>query len=587
MQVDEFTAEYKLELPFRPHGSLLYWFCEKPDVSDPEQNRLNFSQDVLHLPPKTGSGFNLRIRFDPEYGLLTPTFIVGNSEITGAAFPFGGLRLSKEVHSFTGVDFGTSNSYAVNVWATPIDKFSRYPKFSLSNSAGERLRKTELAIQKAREDGVLNGDSAKEYSKREQANFIFHSIKIEGSSLTRGETEALLEGREPVRSKEAIEPLNVRDAYEFCMCNTEYLEATPELFMRELHKMVLKDISIDGGVYRRETVTLSGMTYSPPDWVDVEPFMAQLASEIKHLDRSKSVLQHAAEVHSKFTSIHPFSDGNGRTARLIMNAVLMEAGLPSIVIAHSDKQRYLDGLVSSNNGDISELSILFAECLEASLADMAGQNGAAEELVDLQAMSDAPVVAWVPGDRLAAIMKTRVDSAPVSIRNRYDAWVVAFDSFREDFRLTCEGFNNLYAEALYKAELSGYDRLPYEKYEELLRQKPVSKSWLMGLALSSMSREERFVFWFSPVTDRFLEACAKFDPRRKVPPRDVSISISRRVDGSFQPLREEPIQVREIAYVGGDWVVLIYGQDQTFRIEQMSVLKLADLFLVDAISTYL
>jgi molecular chaperone DnaK (HSP70) len=54
MQVDEFTIEYRIDLPFRPHASLLYWFCDKPDVDSPEANRLNVSQDILHLPPKEG-----------------------------------------------------------------------------------------------------------------------------------------------------------------------------------------------------------------------------------------------------------------------------------------------------------------------------------------------------------------------------------------------------------------------------------------------------------------------------------------------------------------------------------------------------
>jgi Fic family protein len=291
--------------------------------------------ELVQRFPKTTNSFRLRIKFDPDRGLVNPEFIFGDQTLMGAPFHFGGLKLSKEVHSYTGLDFGTSNSYAVTLWAAPKEKESRYPIFTISETAGEKLRKVELAIEKARADGVLSFESAREFSLKEQASFVFHSIKIEGSSLTRGETEAILEGSTAVQSKEMIEPINVRDAYDFCIENTESLTTTPELFIRELHKMVLRDISVEGGIYRKEQVTLSGMAYAPPDWIDVEPFMTQLAGELKQIDRQKSILQHAAEVHSKFTSIHPFSDGNGRTARLIMNALLMDIGLPAIVIAYS------------------------------------------------------------------------------------------------------------------------------------------------------------------------------------------------------------------------------------------------------------
>ncbi len=371
------------------------------------------------------------------------------------------------------------------------------------------------------------------------------------------------------------------------MDNTESLAATPELFIRELHKMVMRDISVDSGIYRKENVTLSGMIYAPPDWMDVEPFMTQLAGELKQIDRQKSVLQHAAEMHSKFTSIHPFSDGNGRTARLVMNAILMEVGLPAIVIAHSDKQRYLDGLVSSNKGDISELCLLFAECLESSLEQMAGNVGVEDESIEMQAVAEPVISSWIPSDQLAQLMGSRIAQAPVDRKNRYDAWLAAFDSLREDFRLTCQGFNCLYNEYLYHAELTTFDKLPYEKYEELIRQKPVPKSWLMGLEIASDSSSEKFVFWFSHVSKKFQGCCSIFDPTRRLPPKDVSLSISRRVDGAFHPLGEEPIKLRELAYVNGAWLAMIYGENHSLRIEPMNAVKAADMFLQDSIKAYL
>jgi hypothetical protein len=183
-------------------------------------------------------------------------------------------------------------------------------------------------------------------------------------------------------------------------------------------------------------------------------------------------------------------------------------------------------------------------------------------------------------------MRARIDRAPVARQNRYNAWSAAFDSLREDFRLNCQGFNNLYNEYLYHAELTSLDKLPYEKYEELLRRKPVPKSWLMGLEVGSDMQSEKFVFWFSHLSSEFQDCCSRFEPTRRLPPKDVSLSISRRVDGTFQPLREEPIRLREIAYVNGEWLAMIYGESRNFRIQPMSVAKAAEMFLEDSIQAY-
>ena len=115
MRVDNFTLEYLVELPFRPHASLVYWFCDRLDSEDPEYDRLNVQQDTLRVPTKASTKFKLRIVFDAERGMITPEFIFGTETFSGAPFSFGGLHFRKDVKSYAGIDFGTSNSYAVTL----------------------------------------------------------------------------------------------------------------------------------------------------------------------------------------------------------------------------------------------------------------------------------------------------------------------------------------------------------------------------------------------------------------------------------------------------------------------------------------
>jgi prophage maintenance system killer protein len=328
------------------------------------------------------------------------------------------------------------------------------------------------------------------------------------------------------------------------------------------------------------------MDFSPPEWTDVEPYMAQLGAELKQTVTSKSIVQQATEAHSKFTSIHPFSDGNGRTARLLMNAILGDAGLPVITIAHSEKGRYLDALASSNKGDISELCILIAEAIESTLEQLAGNVGI-DEPVQLAAAADSLVTRWVPSKELAEIMQARLKHAPVARKTRFEAWAAAFDSLREDFKTTCLGFNELYGAALYRAAFAKFDKVPFEKYEDLLRRKPVPKTWLMGLEISSDSHSERFVFWFRHISSDFQLKCKEMKPRRQLPPAEVSLGISRRVGGTFQSLRDEPIRLREIAYINGEWLSMLCLEGQKYQVQQLNMTNAFDMFLLDAIDAYL
>lgn len=60
----------------------------------------------------------------------------------------------------------------------------------------------------------------------------------------------------------------------------------------------------------------------------------------------------AAIAHYKFVYIHPFIDGNGRTGRLLMNLLLMQAGFPPVIIRVEDRPAYYEALKGANEGDL-------------------------------------------------------------------------------------------------------------------------------------------------------------------------------------------------------------------------------------------
>lgn len=77
--------------------------------------------------------------------------------------------------------------------------------------------------------------------------------------------------------------------------------------------------------------------------------------------------RYAALAHYKLVHIHPFSDGNGRTSRLLMNMILMQAGYPPVIIHKRHRHEYYENLQIANGGDVRPFVRFIAECTEQTL----------------------------------------------------------------------------------------------------------------------------------------------------------------------------------------------------------------------------
>ena len=105
------------------------------------------------------------------------------------------------------------------------------------------------------------------------------------------------------------------------------------------------DRTEDRGVYRRIPVRIMGAYHVPPDPLFVPEQMENLVAEFAG-NQKLNPIERAALFHLKFEGIHPFVDGNGRTGRLILNLMLMQAGYPPINVKYSDRKRYYEAFDS-------------------------------------------------------------------------------------------------------------------------------------------------------------------------------------------------------------------------------------------------
>ena len=102
----------------------------------------------------------------------------------------------------------------------------------------------------------------------------------------------------------------------------------------------------------------------PPDALLVPEQMAALMRWYETQAPSLHPVERAARLHVEFVKIHPFVDGNGRSARLLLNLELLKAGFPAIVLPVEKRLRYYEALDKAHvDGDVGEFLALVAECI--------------------------------------------------------------------------------------------------------------------------------------------------------------------------------------------------------------------------------
>lgn len=201
--------------------------------------------------------------------------------------------------------------------------------------------------------------------------WTYNSDAIEGSSLTLKETKLVLEDGLTIKGKplkEHIEAINHKEAIEFVETLVGKKSRLDTLTIRQIHSLILTKIDDkEAGKYRNVAVTISGSSHKPPEAMSVPHLMADFNKWLKSKKSKRNVIEYAALAHFKFVDIHPFIDGNGRTARLLTNLILMKYGYPPAVVLKTDRKKYYDCLEKAHKGHLRDFVNFVARSLERSL----------------------------------------------------------------------------------------------------------------------------------------------------------------------------------------------------------------------------
>ena len=207
--------------------------------------------------------------------------------------------------------------------------------------------------------------------------YTYQSNRIEGNTLTLRETEIVINKGLTLGGKSLQEHLEAANHYEailFVQDVVQQKKPVSESLIKQIHSLVLRGIdSQNAGVYRRLPVAISGSQHIPPQPWQVPKLMEDLDIWMGESAEELHPLVLAAETHEHLVSIHPFIDGNGRTARLVMNLLLLQYGYSIINISGDAESRlaYYKALEECNlSGDKTAFLLLMAEYALKSMKKM-------------------------------------------------------------------------------------------------------------------------------------------------------------------------------------------------------------------------
>lgn len=232
-----------------------------------------------------------------------------------------------------------------------------------------------IAEKKARLDGLrpLSPEALTNLEHYYDVEITYSSNAIEGNTLSAVETTLVIEKGVTISGKPLKDHLEALDHYDAIRYVRELArEKAPltESDIRNLHRLVMQrsrpDIAGRYADLARYVRTEKGR-FEFPSPAEIPPLMGEFA---KWLTAATDTPETSFTAHRRLVDIHPFNDGNGRIARLLMNLILIRGGYPPIAVRPEDRPIYIRALQQSQAGEGTQsFEKLLYERLDATLAE--------------------------------------------------------------------------------------------------------------------------------------------------------------------------------------------------------------------------
>ena len=183
-------------------------------------------------------------------------------------------------------------------------------------------------------------------------DFVHNTLSLEGKLVCKETVNAVFEDLEAdVNEKEKKSIINAFNAFSFILNLLENKEELDENKLKDLHEIIMDGFG-NGGLYRNVDISIKGSNHTPPSHIKVYDRMKKYFDTINQ--DGVELYEQIAFSHLQLAKIHPFLDGNGRCARLVLNYNLLKNGLKPIIIEANKKDEYFNYLEEFKvNKDIS------------------------------------------------------------------------------------------------------------------------------------------------------------------------------------------------------------------------------------------
>jgi len=235
-----------------------------------------------------------------------------------------------------------------------------------------KLRQLTIKKQKLDSFRPLPPELVRNLDEWFKIELTYTSNAIEGNTLTRAETALVVEKGITVKGKSLTEHLEATNhiealGYVKTLIGKKRHEITEQDIL-DIHRLILNKIEADSaGRYRQHHARITGSQVILPNPVKIPKLMQDFMGWLENINPDH-VAKIASDAHYRLVSIHPFTDGNGRTSRLLMNLLLMQEGYPPAIIRKEDRLEYINSLEKAQIvGSLDDFYNLIYEAVDRSL----------------------------------------------------------------------------------------------------------------------------------------------------------------------------------------------------------------------------
>ena len=357
----------------------------------------------------------------------------------------------------------------------------------------KQLQEISGRVHSLRARGRLSSEVLVRIQQLFRLKAVYHSNAIEGNQLNLNETKLVISEGLTISGKslrDQTEAINLSHALDFLEELVKDSERPiNETVIRQIHKSILSGIDDDlAGAYRKIDVVITGSKNAPANPESIPAEMGKLNNWLLTIPSPEEEPEThpiliAAALHCWFVMIHPFVDGNGRTARILLNLILMRLGYPVIVIPVDERERYYDALAESDEGDLTHFVQLVIEGIEDSLEQY--ELARSEESAMRRRITALAEQVSEPFEQ-----ERRVEE-----EKEYTVWKQAMALFKSLVNQAIEPFNSTATTGI-QLFYKDYGELDFDKYRLLKTRNSASKTWFFRIDYARGEDRARYVFFF-------------------------------------------------------------------------------------------